>query len=271
GPARTARDRGAALRRELAGHVSDPGVEQLWERYRRSGDPEARSAILGGLLGVVHHVARQIAGRVGDAVDYEDLVGAGSLGLVQAIGGFDPSRGVAFVTYATNRVRGAILDELRAADWRPRSVRERARRIGTATRELRDQLDREPTVDEVAASLEIDQETYWRWRGDAEVRAIIPLDSALAQEDGEGIALGERIPDEETPLPGMALEQDEQKRLLREAIAELPEQQRTVLALNCYEGLSHRQIAEVLHVTESRVSQIRSAAIRSLRAAMVER
>lgn len=251
--------------------MSDATVDQLWERYRRNGDPEARAAILAGLVGVVHHVARQIANRVGDAVDYDDLVGAGSLGLVQAIGGFDPDRGVAFVTYATNRVRGAILDELRAADWRPRSVRERARRIGLATRELQERLERDPTVDEVAASLEIDPETYWRWRGDAEVRAVIPLDSALAQEDGEGVALGERIADEDVPLPGVELEREEQQRLLREAIADLPEQQRTVLALNCYEGLSHRQIAEVLHVTESRVSQIRSAAIRALRSAMVER
>lgn len=250
--------------------VAASTTEELWERYRRDGDPEARAAILSQLLGLVHHVARQIANRVGDAVDYDDLVGAGSLGLVQAIGGFDPDRGIAFSTYATTRVRGAILDELRAADWRPRSVRERARQIVLATRALREVLLREPTVDEVALSLEIDRETYWRWRGDAEGGTTVPLDTALAAEDGAGISRGERLADVEAPVPGERIEAEERAELVRRAIRELPERQRTVLALSHYEGLSQRQIAEVLHVTESRVSQIRTAAIRALRQQLVE-
>lgn len=244
-------------------------TDALWLRYHRDGDAEARSELLSQLMGLVHHVARQIANRVGDAVAYEDLVGAGSLGLVQALSGFDPERGVSFVTYATTRVRGAILDELRAADWRPRSVRERAKRISLTTRELREKLLREPTIDEVAEELGIDRDTYWRWRGDAEGGVTIPLDSALADADGSGITRAEQLADQDAPVPGAAIEEEEQRRLLREAIRELPEQQRTVLALGHYEGLSHRQIAEVLHVTESRVSQIRTAAIRSLKQRLV--
>ncbi len=240
-------------------------TDALWLRYHRDGDPEARAELLSQLMGLVHHVARQIANRVGDAVEFDDLVGAGSLGLVQALGSFDADRGVSFVTYATTRVRGAILDELRAADWRPRSVRERARRIATTTRELQERLQRPPTVDEVVTELEIDRETYFRWRGDAEGGVTVPLDAALADADGAGISRGEQLADHDAPVPGAAIEEEEQRRLLREAIRELPEQQRTVLALGHYEGLSHRQIAEVLHVTESRVSQIRTAAIRSLK------
>jgi RNA polymerase sigma factor for flagellar operon FliA len=249
--------------------VTAVNTEELWQRFRATGDPEARAAILTQLLGLVHHTARQIAGRVGDAVAYEDLVGAGSLGLVQAIGGFDPDRGVSFVTYATQRVRGAILDELRAADWRPRSVRERARRIHTATRVLRETLQREPGADEVATALEIDRDTYWQWRQDAEVGAPVPIDSGLGGVDGEALPLADRLPDLATPQPDEAVLADDRTARLEEAIRQLPEQQRTVLALTYYEHLTQRQIAEVLHVTESRVSQIRSAAVRTLRAELV--
>lgn len=244
--------------------------EVLWQRFRATGDPEARAEILTQLLGLVHFTARKIANRVGDAVPYDDLVGAGSLGLVQAIGGFDPDRGVTFVTYATQRVHGAILDELRAADWRPRSVRERARRIDRATRALHGVLDRPPTPDEVAASLEIDRDTYWQWRGDAEAGVTVPLDAGIAGLEGDGGSLAERLPDTVTPLPDEDVEADERQVLLREAIRELPEQQRTVLALSYYEGLSQRQIAEVLHVTESRISQIRSAAVKTLRVRLAD-
>ncbi|MCA9723488.1 MAG: sigma-70 family RNA polymerase sigma factor, partial [Gemmatimonadetes bacterium] len=184
GPRRPGRERpgagGAARHRRadppLPGgdRVTATTPEVLWQRFRATGDPEARAEILTQLLGLVHFTARKIANRVGDAVPYDDLVGAGSLGLVQAIGGFDPDRGVSFVTYATQRVHGAILDELRAADWRPRSVRERARRIDRATRTLHGVLDRPPTPDEVAASLEIDRDTYWQWRSDAEAGVTVP-------------------------------------------------------------------------------------------------
>lgn len=245
-------------------------TEELWRRFRQDGDVEARAEILTQLMGLVHHTARQIAGRVGDAVGYDDLVGAGSLGLVQAIGGFDPDRGVSFVTYATQRVRGAILDELRAADWRPRSVRERARQIADASRTLRGVLDRAPTPDEVASALEIDRDTYWQWRHDAEAGVTLPIDAATTGLEGEGVTLADRLADPDAQLPdAMVLEGDRASRL-EAAIRRLPEQQRTVLALTYYEHLSQRQIAEVLHVTESRISQIRSAAIRTLKQELVD-
>lgn len=245
-------------------------TEELWRRFREDGDLEARGEILSQLMGLVHHTARQIAGRVGDAVGYDDLVGAGSLGLVQAMGGFDPDKGASFVTYATQRVRGAILDELRAADWRPRSVRDRARKITEATRTLRGTLDRAPTADEVAASLDIDRDTYWQWRHEAEAGATVPLDAAMGGLEDEGIALADKLADPDAPLPDAAVLEGDRTARLEAAIRRLPEQQRTVLALTYYEHLSQRQIAEVLHVTESRISQIRSAAIRTLKAELAD-
>lgn len=245
--------------------MSAPGTEALWARYRETGDPGARAEILGQLMGLVHHTARQIARRVGDAVPYEDLVGAGALGLVQAFGSFDPARGVSFVTYATTRIRGAVLDELRAADWRPRSVRTRARDLETASVELRHRLGRPPRHEEVAEALAIDPATYWKWRSDAEAGVVVPLDGPAPGREGNRIPLADRLADPAATAPDLALESAEREGLVRGAIRSLSEQQRTVLSLCYYEGLSLRQVAEVLHVTESRISQIRTAAIRNLR------
>lgn len=241
------------------------GTESLWTRYRETGDPEARAQILSQLMGLVHHTVGQIARRVGDAVPYEDLVGAGSLGLVQAFGAFDATRGVSFVTYATTRIRGAVLDELRAADWRPRSVRTRARELDLVSRELQSRLGRTPGPEEVAGVLQIDVATYWKWRGDAESGVAIPLDRRDAGTEGERLPLAERLADPAAVSADRELEGAEQAALVRAAIGNLSEQQRTVLSLCYYEGLSIRQVAEVLHVTESRISQIRTAAIRDLR------
>jgi RNA polymerase sigma factor for flagellar operon FliA len=147
-------------------------------------------------------------------------------------------------------------------------VRERAKRIEMVSRDLQQQLNRAPTPDEVAHALDIDRDTYWQWRGDAESTAAVSIDVRVPGEERDGISLAERIADTESAPPDAEILAAERGVLLRQAIRELPEQQRTVLALSFYEELSHRQIAEVLHVTESRISQIRSAALRALKIRM---
>lgn len=250
--------------------MTDDTTETLWQRYQATGDPEARASILGQLVGLVHHVARQIAARVGDGVSYDDLVGAGSLGLVQAFGAFDPARGATFVTYATTRVRGAILDELRAADWRPRSVRTRARELGTAVATLHRALGRPPSHDEVATAMAVDPVLLVQWQRDAAGGGTVSLDDAGDGSDGSVTPLAERLPDPQAESVDHRLEEAERMDAVQEAIATLPEQQRTVLALCYSEDLSLKQIAEVLHVTESRISQVRTAALRTLRARLAE-
>lgn len=242
------------------------GLDALWRRYQETGDPDARSEILEQHLGLVHHAVRGVAARVGNAVEYDDLVGAGMLGLVQAIEMFDPDRGFAFSTYAMQRVRGSVLDHLRAADPRPRLARERQRRIDEATATLQRRLDRLPASTEIAAELEIDVETFHQWRGNADRAVAVSFESMTGSEEtGEGPSLAETLSDDRIPAPDAGLEAEDQRRLLAEAIASLPQQQRMVLTLYFYEELNLRQIAEVLHVTESRISQIRTAALRTLR------
>jgi RNA polymerase sigma factor for flagellar operon FliA len=238
-------------------------ADALWTRYRSTGDPEARAQLLERYLRLVYHVAREIGART-PAVEMGELVSAGSIGLVRALDSFDLSRGLAFSTYAVRRIRGAMLDDLRSRDWAPRSVRARNRKLLAVTAALQGRLGRAPEAGEIAAALEIDLETYWQWQGAAEGGVMISFDAA-APCSRNALTLGETINDPEATLPGQELDQREEAHGLRQAIGMLPEKERTVLAMYYYEELNLRQIAEVLHVTESRVSQIRTKALGRLR------
>lgn len=239
-------------------------TDALWDRYRNQGDAEARAQLLDRYLGLVHHVAREVAARA-TQVELDDLVGAGTIGLVKALESFDRERGLAFSTYAVRRIRGAILDDLRSRDWIPRSVRLKGRKLAAAVQELESRLGRAPEPREVAAALGIDLDTYFDWKHAVDGGVMVSFDGAGESGDRQAVALEETINDPEAPLPGDQLQQDEQVAGLRDAIASLPEKERIVLSLYYYEEMNLRQIAEVLHVTESRISQIRTQALRRLR------
>jgi RNA polymerase sigma factor for flagellar operon FliA len=245
-------------------------TDALWARYRSTGDQAARAQLLDRYLGLVHHVAREIGART-PAVEVEELVSAGTIGLVRALDSFDLSRGLAFSTYAVRRIRGAILDDLRSRDWTPRSVRAKNRKLLAVTASLQAALGRAPEPREVAAALEIDLETYWQWKGASEGGVMLSFDGAAMPGQRSALTLEETLDDPDAPLPGQDLTREEQVEALRKAIDQLPEKERTVLALYYYEELNLRQIAEVLHVTESRISQIRSQALRRLRGRLGDR
>jgi RNA polymerase sigma factor for flagellar operon FliA len=239
--------------------ITTPNLtDALWRRYRATGDPEARTQLLDRYLGLVHHVARQIAARVSDVVEVDDLVSAGTLGLVQALESFDLSRGLAFSTFAMRRIRGSILDELRSRDWVPRSVRAKGRQLAAVVATLEGRLGRHPQPQEIASELSLDMPTFWRWKEEVDGAVLVSLANSLE----------ETLSDANAQVPGDALSQEETVAGLRTAIGLLPPKERTVLALYYYEELNLRQIAEVLHVTESRVSQIRTQALKRLRQRM---
>jgi RNA polymerase sigma factor for flagellar operon FliA len=244
-------------------------TDALWARYRASGDAAARTELLDRYVGLVYHVAHEVGART-PAVEVGELVSAGTLGLVKALDSFDCARGLAFSTYAVRRIRGAMLDDLRGRDWAPRSVRAKSRKVAAATATLQGRLKRAPKPQEVAAALDIDLETYWKWRDAIDGGVTLPLDGAASKGPRDSLTLEEVIDDADAALPGHELLREEQVRGLKEAIANLPEQERTVLALYYYEELNLRQIGEVLHVTESRVSQIRAKALRRLRDRLTE-
>ena len=256
-----------AIRSEKSPTTVTP--DALWARYRTNGDTVARAQLLDRYLGLVHHVAREIGART-PAVEVDELVSAGTIGLVRALDSFDLSRGLAFSTYAVRRIRGAILDDLRSRDWTPRSVRVKNRKLLAATAELQGRLGRMPEPRELASALGIDLETYWKWRGAMEGNIMVSFDGVMPG-NRTAITLEETIDDPEAPLPGQALAHAEEMQGLRQAITALPDKERVVLTLYYYEELNLRQIAEILHVTESRISQIRTQALKRLRNRLTDR
>jgi RNA polymerase sigma factor for flagellar operon FliA len=231
---------------------------------RRLTDAATRDAVLRQHLGLVYHVAQQLARARPNDVELDDLVSAGTLGLIDAFEHFDASRGLAFSTFAAPRIRGAILDELRRLDRVPRSVRRKTKQIDGASRALAGSLGREPGNAELAQGLGIDLATLWRWQTEREATQVVSIDrSPRSGEHGPGAeewlagSSGDEIDD--------SITLSQEAAHLRDALLDLPEQERTVLSLYYFEELKLNDIARILAVSESRVSQIRSKAILRLR------
>ena len=240
-------------------------MSDTWRAYA-GGDAAARERLLAEHLGLVHFVARQVSRGISVEADFDELVSAGTIGLVNALESFDTGRGLAFSTFAAPRIRGAMLDELRRQDRVPRSVRRKAREIGGAREALTRLHKRVPDDREVAEHLGVDLETLWRWQADVEGAVHVPLDRPAGDTDAPS-PIETLSGDDGTGIEAL-LTHDMEVSALREAIMGLKEQERTVLALYYFEELKLHEIAKVLELTESRVSQIRSKAIQRLRAVM---
>jgi RNA polymerase sigma factor FliA len=243
-------------------------TQSLWREYRRSQDKGIRDRLLLSYAPLVKYVAGRLGSGLPAHVDEEDLVSYGLLGLIGAIERYDPDRDVKFETYAVARIRGAIIDELRALDWVPRSVRSRARDIERAIAELEKKHMRAPTDGEIAAKVGITQEELETSLSEIGRTSIAALDElwSISSSGGDQVALIDTIEDTSEPEPQSALAQTELKEALGEGIARLPEREKLVVTLYYYEELTLREIGEVLGVTESRISQLHTKAILRLRA-----
>jgi RNA polymerase sigma factor for flagellar operon FliA len=217
-------------------------------------------------------IVKYVAGRLGSGlpahVDEGDLVSYGLLGLISAIERYDPDRDVKFETYAIARIKGSILDELRALDWVPRSVRSRARQIERAMAELESKLSRAPTDEELAKKVGISVEELEDSLTDISRSSIAALDElwTISGSGGDQVALIDTIEDTQGPEPQSAFAQTELREMVADAITGLPEREKLVITLYYYEDLTLREIGEVLGVTESRVSQLHTKAILRLKA-----
>ncbi|MGH7554452.1 MAG: sigma-70 family RNA polymerase sigma factor [Longimicrobiales bacterium] len=240
----------------------------LWEAYQQHGDQSARDALLERHLPLVHHVARQIMRTLSVQVDLDDLVSAGSMGLINAVASFDPSRGLAFSTYAAPRIRGAILDDLRRSDHVPRSIRRKQRQISAAEEALSGTLERHPTDRETADQLGIDIDTLWRWKADTEEAVHVSLDQPVNTAHGRTAMPAELLQGGSGTETEERVNHHEEALVLRDEIMRLKERERIVLTLYYFEELKLHEIARVLGLTESRVSQIRSKALLTLRGRM---
>ncbi len=237
---------------------------QLWNEFA-NGSQEARDQLLTEHLGLVHHVARQLSRTLAAKADLDEMVSSGTMGLMSALEGFDPSRGLAFSTFAAPRIRGAILDELRRQDHVPRSVRRKARELSAARETLQRIFGRPPEPQEMAAQLGIDVATVWKWEADVENAVHLSLDRQPSENESATVTPAEVLADETHGDIEETLNHEQEVVLLREAILNLKEQERLVLSLYYFEELKLHEIASVLGLTESRVSQIRSKALGKLK------
>jgi RNA polymerase sigma factor for flagellar operon FliA len=237
----------------------------LLDSYRDAGDLASRDELLSQNLRLVHHVARQVARSSRADIEFEDLVSAGTIGLINAIDNFDTTRGLAFSTFAAPRIRGAILDDLRRRDHVPRSVRRKQRELGRAKETLQARLGRAPSEEEIAEEMGIEIEKLWRWQRDAEHAARISLDHPTDTSTGTGATPEELISGEAGHDIEDVLNREQEVTLLRDEILKLKEQERIVLSLYYFEELKLHEIASIMSLTESRISQIRSKAISNLR------
>ena len=231
--------------------------------------PEQVEALMQEYAPLVKYSAQRLASRLPASVCLEDLMSAGAIGLMDAMEKYDPTRGTTFKTYAEVRIRGAMLDALREWDWVPRSVREKERALTQAYAALERQHGRPADDEEVAAFLELDSNTFADWLTDVRGVAVFSLDMPLELDfPGNTLTSRDTLLADETPGPQQCAETQDLKKHLAVAIDQLPEREKIVLSLYYYEELTMQEIGEVLEVTLSRISQIRTKAILHLRAAL---
>ncbi|RPE80847.1 RNA polymerase sigma factor FliA [Vulcaniibacterium tengchongense] len=210
---------------------------------------------------LVRRIAHHLAARLPASVEIDDLIQAGMLGLIDAARNFQADQGAAFETYASIRIRGAMIDEIRRGDWVPRSVHRRYRDVVAATREVEQRTGRAATAQEVAGALDVSLDEYHRMLEDAARGQLISLEAHIDEHEGEP-----RLAAHSTATPARAFEQGAFRAALAEAIAGLPERERLVLSLYYEQELNLREIGAVLSVSESRVCQIHGQAMLRLRA-----
>jgi RNA polymerase sigma factor FliA len=247
--------------------VTGEDTQSLWLELRRTNDKSIRDQLILTYAPLVKYVAGRLGSGLPAHVDEGDLVSYGLLGLIGAIERYDPGRDIKFETYAIARIKGAIIDELRALDWVPRSVRSRAREIERAIGELESKLGVAPTDEQIAAKLGITVQELEDSLTDISRSSIAALDELWSVSgDGDQVSLLDTIEDTNGPRPAEALDAAEMREALADAIARLPEREKLVVTLYYYEELTLREIGEVLGVTESRVSQLHTKAVLRLKA-----
>ena len=235
--------------------------QKIWDRYMRTKETELRDQLILEYINVVNLVAGRMGMYLGYTVEYDDLVGYGIFGLIDAIDKYDMAKNVKFETYASLRIRGSILDHIRKLDWVPRTLRQKQKKMDAVSGKLEEELGRPATDQEIADELGLSLDEYEGWKSEAELSNLISLDDYLEQgNEGRLDTFGSRFVG-----PEAAVEQDEMKKMLTEALMTLTEKEQRVVTLYYYEELTLKEISEVLEVSESRVSQLHTKALKKIK------
>ena len=242
--------------------MDENSKEKLWDLYAKNKNPELREKIIIEYAPLVKLVAGRLSMYLGYNVEYEDLVSYGIFGLIDAIDKYDFNKNVKFETYASLRIRGAILDQIRKMDWIPRSVRQKQKKIESAMSKLETEYGRAATDEEIARELDISTEELDTWNGQAKVSNIVSLEDFI--EQGSEIKM-DASDNSQFEQPERVVEKAELARMLEKALDTLTEKEKSVVLFYYYEDLSLKEISRVLGVSESRVSQLHTKAIQKMK------
>ncbi|MEZ3462052.1 MAG: FliA/WhiG family RNA polymerase sigma factor [Lachnospiraceae bacterium] len=245
--------------------MNDVARKRLWEDYARLKTSELREKLILEYAPLVKVVAGRLSMYLGYNVEYEDLVSYGVFGLIDAIDKFDKNKEVKFETYASLRIRGAILDQIRKMDWIPRTIRQRQKQIDTAMKELEQRNGRPATDAELAAYMGISEDEFLDWQNQVKADNIISLNEYV--EQGNDIS-SEKSVSSGFETPESVVEKGELKQMLEESLELLTDKEKKVILLYYYEELTLKEISRVLEVSESRISQLHTKALQKMKTKM---
>ena len=232
--------------------------EEIWKSYKENKDVETRNFILIEYLHIVKVIAARMYPAYKNLADHDDIMSCGTLALLNSIDRFDYTRDVKFETFASIRVRGAMIDYLRKQDWVPRTVRKSIKDIDAVYAELQNGLGREPSDEEVAEKLNMSADEYYEALSNGYSANILSLEELIADNAANVVPVSDDTPEKE-------YENNELTGVMAKAIEDLSEKEKTIISLYYYEGLKAKQIANILEVSESRVSQLHSKALTKLK------
>ena len=248
--------------------MDEAGRKRLWQDYHRLKSQDLREKIILEYAPLVKLVAGRLSMYLGYNVEYDDLVGYGVFGLIDAIEKFDPCKDVKFETYASLRIRGAILDQIRKMDWIPRTIRQRQKKIDAVMKEIETTTGRSATDEEIAKGLGISGEEYTDWQSQMKITGVVSLNEYIEQGGPE--LQGEKNTSSQFEIPEEVAEREELKEKLRESLDILTEKEKKVVLLYYYEDLTLKEISYILEVSESRVSQLHTKALSKMKSKLGE-
>jgi RNA polymerase sigma factor FliA len=240
-------------------------MKTVWAEFQTNRDPALKEQLLVNYLPLVKIVASRMKVSLPNSVVLDDLVGAGTMGLINSVDHFNPDLGFKFETYAVPRIRGAILDGLRDYDWVPRSIRAKERMVSRAMVALEEELNRIPSDEELAAKLELSVSDYHKLLDEVSATSLLSFDHPMGTDEGHTTSLYDVVENHHNDSPLDIMERKEIKTLMVKLINSLPEQEKLVMALYYYEELTLKEIGQVLDISESRVSQIHTKIIINLK------
>lgn len=245
--------------------MDETARKKLWEKYNETKSPELREKIIVEYAPLVKLVAGRLSMYLGYNVEYDDLVGYGIFGLIDAIDKFDYDKAVKFETYASLRIRGAILDQIRKMDWIPRTLRQKQKKIDNAVKEIEAEMGKTASDAQIAERIGISEEELLSWQSQMKVTNLVSLNEYMDNGNGKENQTIDIPDDSRYAQPEVVLEENELKKMLMESLDLLTEKERKVIILYYYEELTLKEISEILEVSESRISQLHTRALQKMK------